>query len=56
VKNRKILEGQGVKFADLSIAKFFSHETAIKEVRGMKAFAFHKWMGENKKYPRFSEY
>ena len=36
----KYLE-HGMKFADINIAKYFSHETLIPEIMGIKPFAFH---------------
>lgn len=42
-----------MKFADINIAKYFSHETMIPEIVGITPFAFHKWNGTNINYPRF---
>lgn len=53
VKNRHLFEAARMKFADLNIAKYFSHESMIPEVRGIRPFAFHKWMGSNSKFPKF---
>jgi hypothetical protein len=53
VKNRHIFEKNGFRFAPLEIAKFFSHESMIPEIKNIKPFAFHKWMGSNKNYPKF---
>lgn len=53
VKNRHIYESHGMNFAPLDIAKYFSHEAMIPEVRGIKPFAFHKWAGSNRSYPKF---
>lgn len=53
VKNRHILSENGIRFADLNIAKYFSHEIMIPELEGIKPFAFHKWAGTNKIYPKF---
>ncbi|MDA8130454.1 MAG: DUF5672 family protein [Elusimicrobia bacterium] len=53
VKNRHIYEGHGMKFAPLELAAYFSHESMIPEVRGIKPFVFHKWAGSNARYPRF---
>lgn len=52
-KNRHIYESHGIKFAPLGVARHFSHEAMIPEVRGLKPFAFHKWAGANRRYPRF---
>jgi glycosyltransferase involved in cell wall biosynthesis len=53
VKNKLLLESLGLKFAPLDVAKYFSHESMIPEVRGIKPFAFHKWTGSNNIYPKF---
>ncbi len=53
VKNKLLLESHGLKFAPLDVAKYFSHECIIPEIRDIKPFAFHKWAGSNKIYPRF---
>lgn len=41
VHNRKILEENGIKFAPLEVAKYFSKEHEIEENRGIETFAFH---------------
>jgi len=48
---RHILLEHGVSFAPLDIAKYFSHETMIEEIKDIKPFAFHKWQGTNGIYP-----
>lgn len=53
VKNRHILEANGMRFAPLEVAKYFSHEAMIPEVYAIKPFAFHKWAGSNRCYPKF---
>jgi glycosyltransferase involved in cell wall biosynthesis len=53
VKHRRQIENFGMKFAPLDIAKFFSHENIIPEVRNIRPFVFHKWMGTNETYPNF---
>ncbi len=52
-KNRHIYESNGMRFAPLDIAKYFSHEAMIPEVKNIKPFAFHKWAGSNRIYPKF---
>lgn len=52
-KNKHIYEQQGMKFAPLDVAKYFSHEAMIPEVLNIKPFAFHKWAGSNQIYPKF---
>lgn len=54
VTNRHILQKHGVEFAPLSVARYFSHERPVKETVGIKPFAFHKWMGPNEAFPRFT--
>ena len=44
---------EGCKFADLDVAKYFSHESMIPEIQGIEPFAFHNYTGTNSKYPRF---
>lgn len=39
--NRNTLEGQGLKFAPLEVAKHFSKEHEIPENKGLKTFTFH---------------
>lgn len=54
VKNRHILIKHGIKFAPLEVAKYFSHETMMPEIKNIKPFAFHKWAGTNANYPKFN--
>jgi glycosyltransferase involved in cell wall biosynthesis len=53
VKNKHLYEAKGMKFAPINLAKHFSHESMIPEVKGIKPFAFHKWAGSNRNYPKF---
>ena len=53
VKNKHIYEANGMKFATLEVAKYFSHEAMIPEVCNIKPFMFHKWAGSNQIYPKF---
>lgn len=53
VNNRHIYIENGMKFADIEVAKYFSHETMIPEIEGIKPFAFHRYFGTNSKYPKF---
>jgi hypothetical protein len=41
VHNRDILKENGIKFADLDTAKYFSKEHEIEENNGIETFAFH---------------
>ena len=43
----------GCKFADIDVAKYFSHETEIPEIQDIKPFAFHNYSGRNSIYPKF---
>jgi hypothetical protein len=54
VQHRHTLHAHGIAYAPLSVACRFSREKPILENRGIHPFAFHKWEGENSKYPRFS--
>lgn len=51
--NKVLLEKEGFKIAPLDLACRFSREEPIPENKGVIPFAFHKWKGENKGYPRF---
>lgn len=53
VNNRHIYKEHGMKFADIDVAKYFSHEVMIPEIAGIKPFAFHRHFGTNNKYPNF---
>lgn len=53
VNYRHTYKEHGIKFADIDIAKYFSHETMIPEIEGIKPFAFHRYFGSNNNYPRF---
>jgi hypothetical protein len=44
---------EGCKFADIDVAKYFSHETMIPEIEGIKPFAFHRHFGTNSIYPNY---
>jgi hypothetical protein len=47
VNNRHIYKENGCIFADIDVAKYFSHETNIPEIQGIVPFAFH---GKKSKY------
>ena len=53
VNNRHIYKEHGMKFADLDIARYFSHECMIPEIEGIKPFMFHRYAGTNVIYPKF---
>jgi hypothetical protein len=44
---------EGCLFADIDVAKYFSHESMIPEIQGIKPFAFHNYLGTNNQYPKF---
>jgi hypothetical protein len=41
VNYRHIYKEHGMKFADIDVAKYFSHETQLPETIGIEPFAFH---------------
>ena len=41
VHNREALEAEGIRFAPLEVAKYFSKEHEIEENKGIETFAFH---------------
>lgn len=51
--SRVEMEKNGLTFAPLEKAVCFGREHPLPENRGVEPFAFHKWRGENAKYPRF---
>ncbi|AEF53544.1 DUF5672 family protein [Marinomonas posidonica] len=53
VKNRHILQSNGVEFAPLSLAVYFSREKTLPENKNIEPFLFHQWSGKNSKYPCF---
>jgi hypothetical protein len=58
VNYRHIYKEHGMNFADLNIAKNFSHGCMIPEViedvkNGIKPFMFHRYAGTNNNYPKF---
>lgn len=48
----KYLE-EGCKFADIEIAKYFSHENYLPEFENIEPFCFHNYLGINSKYVKF---
>lgn len=53
-QHKVLLESKGVKFAPLEVAIHFGREFPIPENKGISPFLFHKWVGENNIYPKFS--
>ena len=51
---RHILEKHGINFAPFKVACEFARESAFDENRNLEPFAFHKWAGPNRNYPKFS--
>jgi len=41
VNYRHVYKENGMKFAGIDTAKYFSHETPIPEIEGIVPFAFH---------------
>ena len=55
VQNRTLLEASGIKFPSLKIASLFSREYTFHDNKNINPFAFHKWFGENKKFPKLGK-
>ncbi|MBI2627531.1 alpha-1,2-fucosyltransferase [Candidatus Nomurabacteria bacterium] len=55
VNMRHVFEEHGCKFAPLEVAIHFGKETSIPENKGLKAFTYHKTVGENSCYPDFEK-
>ena len=47
-------EKYGCRYADPELAAHFSQERMVNECNGVTPLCFHKWEGENRKYPRFT--
>ena len=45
----------GMRFANIDIAKYFSHENMIPEIQGIRPFAFHRHYGTNSIYPNYGK-
>ena len=56
VHKRDELESQGIIFAKKDIAYKFGIENDDRFVKSANSFTFHKWAGNNKKYPNFKKY
>jgi hypothetical protein len=48
-----LLVKNGVKFAGIDAAKYFSHELLTPEIVGIKPFGFHQYKDQNRRYPQF---
>ncbi len=55
VNMRHVFEEHGCKFAPIELAVHFSQEVPLPETQGIVPFAFHKYKGENRKYPDFEK-
>jgi hypothetical protein len=55
VNYRHVYKEHGMRFANLDVAKYFSHETMIPEIQGIKPFAFHRHFGSNSGYPNYGK-
>lgn len=53
VNYRHVYLEEGCNFADIDIAKYFSHETPMEILDGIEPFCFHNYLGKNKTYPKF---
>ena len=53
VNYRHIYKEHGMKYADIDVAKHFSHETMVPEIKGITPFMFNRYAGTNDKYPKF---
>tara|TARA_R110000824_G_scaffold28537_2_gene95763 strand:- start:2783 stop:3472 length:690 start_codon:yes stop_codon:yes gene_type:complete len=53
VNYRHIFEENGVKYAPLDVAKYFSHESYIPEIEGITPFGFH---GKSSKWNNVNEF
>ena len=56
VNRRKVFEEHGCKYAPVDVAARFSRESDIPETEGIEPFCFHKWSGNNSKYPHFTPF
>lgn len=55
VNYRHIYKEHGMKFAYMDVAKYFSHETMVPEIKDIKPFAFHRHYGTNSIYPNYGK-
>jgi len=53
VEYRHMLEEAGIVIAPVEVARHFSHEMQIPEIRKIKPFGFHKYRKQNRFYPKF---
>tara|TARA_R110002020_G_scaffold3766_14_gene16611 strand:- start:155 stop:880 length:726 start_codon:yes stop_codon:yes gene_type:complete len=55
VQHRHTLQAHGINFPPLDVACRFARERTLPENRDVVPFAFHKWQGQNRAYPKFSK-
>lgn len=51
--NRRMYLEHGCRFAGIDIARYFAHEYAVPETKGIRPFGFHQHHDANKRYRRF---
>ena len=51
---KREMEESGIRIAPFELACRFGREHILPENEGLEPFVFHKWRGENAKYPDFS--
>ena len=51
--HKKEMEAAGLRWAPFEVALDFGREKPLPENAGRDTFIFHKWWGENEKYPQF---
>ncbi len=51
--HKREMEAAGLRWAPFSLALSFGREKPLPENAGRDTFVFHKWWGENERYPRF---
>lgn len=54
IHNKKKFEENGMCFAPVDVAVRFGREYPVPEGIGIEPFLFHKWVGDNKKYPSYN--
>lgn len=52
-KHKNEMERQGMRWAPLEVAVWFSHETDLPENEGITSFAFHKFWNQNEDYKKY---
>lgn len=53
-RHKHEIEAAGMSFAPIEVAKYFGREIPVPEAEDVdEPFLFHKWIGDNAKYPVF---